>query len=194
MTAGSADTRAWQAFERKYQAQSDPWDFAASSYELRRYQTILGALAPGAYRCIYEPGCSVGVLTRQLSARAARVVATDFAPSAVQQARKRCAGLSNVELVVADVRHYRPTPPPDLIVFSEIGYYFHLPDLRNLGFFLAEQLAPQGQLLAAHWLGHSKDHALHGDEVHEQLRSALPLVWLYGACYEDFRIDCWRRR
>jgi protein-L-isoaspartate O-methyltransferase len=193
MSGRVVDATTWQAFERKYQDQSDPWDFATSSYESERYETMLRALSGSNYGCIYEPGCSVGALTQRLSTMAARVVATDFAPSAVQEAKARCAGLQNVEIEVGDVRRYRVPAPPDLIVFSEIGYYFPMPELRSLAVFLAKQLAPHGEFLAAHWLGHSKDHVLHGHEVHDQLRSVMPLVWLHGACHEQFRIDCWRK-
>jgi trans-aconitate methyltransferase len=193
MNEPAVDATKCNAFERKYQEQADPWNFAHSAYERERYRTILGALSEARYACIYEPGCSVGVLTERLSRIAARVVATDFAPSAVEQARRRCAGSSNTQIEVADVRHYRPAPAPDLILFSEIGYYFPLPELRRLGIFLAGQLIPGGELVASHWLGHSEDHVLHGDAVHEQLRSALPLQWVRGSCHGDFRIDCWRR-
>lgn len=188
----NADATAWTAFERKYQGNADPWDFATSAYERGRYETILGALCHTSYGCIYEPGCSVGVLTQQLSRMAGRVVATDFAPSAVEQAKRRCAGSMNTKIEVADVREYRPAPSPDLIIFSEIGYYFAVPELRSLAVFLAEQLAPRGELLAAHWLGHSDDHVLHGDEVHAELRSVLPLRWVRGTCHAGFRIDSWR--
>jgi protein-L-isoaspartate O-methyltransferase len=187
------DATTWQAFERKYQDKPDPWEFATSAYEQGRYQAMLSALSAAKYDCIYEPGCSVGVLTQRLSKIAARVVATDFAPSAVERAKARCAGLQNVEIEVGDVRRYRAPVMPNLIIFSEIGYYFPLPELRRVGVFLAEQLAPQGELLAAHWLGESHDHVLHGHEVHEQLRAAVPLEWLHGVLHERFRIDCWRK-
>ncbi len=193
MIEPTTDATTWSAFERKYQSDRDPWDFATSSYERGRYETILGALSETAYRCIYEPGCSVGVLTQQLSRMAAHVVATDFAPSAVELARRRCAGLGNIHFEVADVRVYRPMPSPNLIIFSEIGYYFPRIELAGIAAFLASELAPGGELLAAHWLGHSEDHVLHGDEVHAQLRSELPLNWMRGSCHAGFRIDSWRK-
>jgi trans-aconitate methyltransferase len=193
VTEPAAAATTWNAFERKYQVNTDPWNFATSAYERGRYETILSALSTTPYGCIYEPGCSVGVLTQQLSRMAERVVATDFAPSAVAQARRRCAGLRNIQFDVADVRLYRSTPSPDLIIFSEIGYYFPRFELEVLGALLAEQLAPEGELLAAHWLGHSEDHVLHGDEVHAELRATLPLEWMHGACHAGFRIDSWRK-
>jgi trans-aconitate methyltransferase len=64
------------------------------------------------------------VLTRQLAQLAAHVVAIDFAPSDVAQAQRRCAALSHVEILCADLASFIPAAPLDLIVFSEIGYYF----------------------------------------------------------------------
>lgn len=193
MNGHAADATTWQAFERRYQDKADPWDFATSSYELGRYETLLNSLSATKYGCVYEPGCSVGVLTQHLAKIAGRVIATDFAPSAVEQAKARCAGLHNVEIEVGDVSRYRLVAAPDLIVFSEIGYYFPASELRHVANFLAEQLASQGELLAAHWLGRSNDHVLHGHAVHEQLLAVLPLTWVHGSCHEEFRIDCWRK-
>ena len=45
------------------------------------------------YRRCYEPGCSVGLLTRLLAARCDEVLATDAIESAVLQAREVVAGL-----------------------------------------------------------------------------------------------------
>jgi trans-aconitate methyltransferase len=182
-----------EAFESRYRKKADPWDFATSPYERRRYQTVLNALSRSTYRLIYEPGCSVGVLTEQLSRIAERVIATDFAPSAVEQARRRCARLRNVEIEVADVRHLVLPEHADLIVFSEIGYYFPVNEVGRIGRLLSQQLTPGGEFLAAHWLGHSVDHVLHGDQVHEELRETLPLMLIKGARHEGFRIDCWRK-
>ena len=190
----TGETTSSEAFERRYRQKPDPWDFATSSYELGRYDSMLNALSRATYRLIYEPGCSVGVLTERLSRIAERVIAADFAPSAVAQAQQRCARLWNVEFEVADVRHFVPAERPDLIVFSEIGYYFPVHEVGRIGRFLGEQLAPGGELLAVHWLGCSGDHVLHGDEVHEKLRETLPLAWITGARREGFRLDSWRKQ
>ena len=99
-----------------------------------------------------------------------------------------------MEFAVADVRHFVPAERPDLIVFSEIGYYFPLHEVGRIGCFLGEQLAPGGELLAVHWLGCSVDHVLHGDEVHEKLRETLPLAWITGAHHKGFRLDRWRKQ
>ena len=180
-------------FEARYGQDQDPWGFATSAYELGRYQTTLNALSRTSYGTVYEPGCSVGVLTAALARMAERVVAIDFAPSAAHRARTRCAACSNVEVHCASVATYVPQAPVDLVVFSELGYYFDPPELARIGRVLSQQLNPRGEFLAVHWLGYSPDHVTHGDQVHETLRRTLPLIWVKGERYPLFRIDCWRR-
>jgi SAM-dependent methyltransferase len=180
-------------FEARYSQKNDPWEFATSAYELGRYQTTLSALSRTRYGTVYEPGCSIGVLTCALARMAARVIAIDFAPSAVLRARARCSGSPNVEVHCASVATYVPEPPLDLIVFSELGYYFDAPELTRIGRVLSGNLSPRGEFLAVHWLGHSPDHVAHGNQVHETLRRNLPLDWIKGERYPLFRIDCWRK-
>src|ERR1700728_2625013 len=91
------------AFEARYVGGRDPWSFGKNVYELGRYRAILASLRRSAYETVYEPGCSIGVLTQQLAAIAERVIATDFAPSATLQAQTRCADHPNVHILCADV-------------------------------------------------------------------------------------------
>jgi trans-aconitate methyltransferase len=182
------------AFEHRYRANPDPWNFAGSAYERGRYRATMDALPRPGYGMAYEPGCSVGELTAQLAEICERVVATDIAPSAVDSARRRCAALANVDIYCADAATHAPPGPFDLIVFSEIGYYFTAPRLRLLAASMAARLCPGGDLIAVHWRGYSRDHLLHGDVVHSELRSHLPLQWLSAERHPGFQIDAWRRR
>jgi SAM-dependent methyltransferase len=193
MNADLARKVSQDVFEARYRQNNDPWEFATSAYELGRYQTTLSALSRESYGTVYEPGCSVGVFTAALARIAASVIAIDFAPSAVLNARERCAALSNVEVHCASVATYVPEAPLDLIVFSELGYYFDPPELARMGGVLSQKLNAGGEFVAVHWLGHSPDHVTHGNQVHETLRRSLPLVWSKGERYPLFRIDCWRK-
>jgi SAM-dependent methyltransferase len=181
------------AFEARYVGGRDPWSFGKNAYELGRYRAILASLRRSAYETVYEPGCSVGVLTQQLGAIAGCVIAADFAPSATLQAQARCANQPNVHIVCADVGAFVPPAPLDLVVFSEIGYYFSPADLARLAAQLAACLVPGGEFIAAHWLGHSVDHVLHGDRVHEILDDALALEALRTDLHPGFRLDSWIR-
>jgi cyclopropane fatty-acyl-phospholipid synthase-like methyltransferase len=193
MNRFSRDPRPAEDFERRYRRDPDPWNFAASPYERQRYLATLAALLRPRYRHAFEPGCSVGELTLQLAARCDRVCATDIAPTAVARARARCAHLGHVEVQCADITAGLPQGAFDLIVFSELGYYFETTDLARIAFALTGSLLADGELIAVHWLGASPDHVLHGDTVHDVLRAQLPLTWVRGERHPGFRIDTWHR-
>ena len=183
------------AFEAKYRQSADPWQFAASPYEQRRYATTLRALTRARYTHVFEPGCSVGVLTAALAHRSDNLLASDIAPTAVRLARERCAGLSNVSIDQADIGRSVPPGPFDLIVFSELGYYFQPDSLARIACSLGEAIAPGGEFVAVHWRGDSADHVLHGDRVHSILKETLSTycTWLKGERHLEFMLDVWCR-
>jgi cyclopropane fatty-acyl-phospholipid synthase-like methyltransferase len=158
-------------FEAKYQKKTDPWDFSSNAYELQRYDAIISAIAHRRYDRAFEPGCSIGVLTERLAAYCDEVYAIDFSPSASAQARSRCAHLQQVEVHCASLPEGTPAKDFDLLVLSEIGYYFTPHDWRRISTALIDFLPQGATVLAAHWLGHSQDHRISGDEVHETLIS-----------------------
>jgi SAM-dependent methyltransferase len=163
-------------FAQMYAGDDDPWGFRTRWYEERKRAVTLAALDRPRYRRAFEPGCSVGVLTQQLAERCDQLIATDIAPTALEQARARCESLPHVELELRGDDEFIPPGRFDLIVFSEIGYYFSRARLAQLAAGMADALEPDGEFLAVHWLGDSEDHVLHGDEVHEVLEEALPLT------------------
>jgi SAM-dependent methyltransferase len=181
-------------FEARYQASSDPWHFASSEYELDRYETTLECLARASYRRGFEPGCSVGVLTAALARRIDHLIACDIAETAVACAKQRCRELANVEIYQRDVAAGPPDGMFDLIVFSELGYYFSADRLSAIARQLADRLEPGGEFIAVHWLGKSADHVLHGNQVHEVLGQALRCEQIADSSHTGFRIDSWRRR
>jgi SAM-dependent methyltransferase len=184
------------AFERRYQLNPDPWNFAHSPYEQERYAIMLRTLGRARYEAAYEPGCSIGEFTALLAARCHRVVASDVSPSAVAAARKRCAAHGHVDITVGALPDQMPVGRFDLIVFSELGYYFPEGQLQQIGASLYERLLPGGELMAVHWLGNSPDHVLHGNDVARILRDCLspyPVSERVERIEESFRVDLWRR-
>jgi len=158
-------------FEAKYREKSDPWGFSSEAYELLRYEAIIRAIAHRRYRRAFEPGCSIGVLTERLATHCDEVYAIDFSLSASAQARARCAHLPHVEVCCASFPEGGPATDFDLLVLSEIGYYFTGQDWRRISRELLDSMPQGGILLAAHWLGYSRDHRISGDEVHAILLS-----------------------
>lgn len=185
-------------FDEKYRSASDPWQFTTDPYELGRYQAIVRHVDPARHHRVFEPGCSVGVLTEMLAARCPEVHATDISAHAVRHARQRCAHHPGASITVGGVH-----PPPgdnyDLIVFSEIGYYLTIEALRCVVAELVASVDRGGRLIAAHWIGTSADHRLHGDDVHEVLARELA-SWHHrsGSVHRDdtrdgYRLDVWDR-
>jgi SAM-dependent methyltransferase len=189
---GVIDTSSKAFFDAKYQQSSDPWNFARSPYEQARYAAILKALSFRRYVTAFEPGCSVGVLTESLARFCDHVEAVDISPTAADLARERCLALQNVIVRCASLAEYIPASF-DLLVFSEIGYYFTLTDLRSVMNTCIANLQPGGTVLATHWLGSSSDHILNGNDVHGVIAGIPGLVLEYSDHRESFRLDRWRK-
>ena len=178
-------------FEEKYKRSEDPWRFASSSYELGRYDAIINALSFRRYRRAFKPACSIGVLTEQLAIICDRVDATDLSLTAIEQAIHRCKLLPNVIIKQGALPADIPAGTFDLIVFSEVGYYFKKPQLRSLIDQLMGSLESEGIFLAAHWLGGSSDHILDGNEVHDIVSSTNGLIHDHAEHHPGFRLDRW---
>jgi Methyltransferase domain len=169
------------SFESAYADGADPWGFATSAYEQRRYDAIESLLRPPpadggwAYRRCFEPASSVGVLTARLATHCAEVVAVDPSPSAVATAAARLGSRvpDRVELAVGFIPEWWPPGAFDLVVFSELGYYWDAVELDELVGRMNGLLDDGGDLVAAHWLGESPDHVLHGSTVQAVLTDAL---------------------
>ena len=189
----ATNTGSKEFFEEKYRANSDPWNFSSSSYELNRYAQIMRMLGNRSVDSALEPGCSIGVLTESLAGRCRRLFAMDISPTAVAMARARCAHCPNVTIIEGKLPEDLPADIFDLIVFSEIGYYFERTALAAIRDLLISRLARQGLLVGVHWLGVSADHLLTGDEVHGVLRSGNSLRVVASERHEGFLLESWER-
>jgi cyclopropane fatty-acyl-phospholipid synthase-like methyltransferase len=192
------NTTSAKFFENKYRIDADPWNFQTNRYELDRYQNIMRTLSGQRFRRAFEPGCSVGVLTEQLATIADSVQACDFSETAALTAAARCAHQKNVTVACAALHADEPWDRYDLIVLSEIGYYFTPLEWDKLIERMTSVSLPGTTLLAAHWLGESPDHITSGDEVHEALRQCSRLEQLSTDRCDGhsggYRLDVWRRK
>jgi SAM-dependent methyltransferase len=180
-------------FEEKYRRNRDPWDFARSSYELNRYDEILRLLGHRTFNRAFEPGCSVGILTERLAVRCQHLFAMDISPTATAMARQRCVQQRNVTIAEGALPSDLPGGTFDLIVFSEIGYYFDRDALAEIRDLLVGRLTKPGLFIGGHWLGMSEDHLLTGDEVHAVLRTSGLLAINSSQRHEGFLLESWER-
>ena len=182
-------------FERMYSGDDDPWDFAGSWYELRRYGLLVASLPEPRYRVCFEPACSVGVLTELLAARCDEVHGVDVVDAAARQARLRVerAGLRHVRIRTADALDPWPRDACDLLVLSEFLYYTPVGGLDTLLDRLVALAEPGATVVACHWLGDSDDHACHGEDVHRALARRTDLTRLVSHREEEFLLEVfWR--
>ena|ERR1700760_2627953 len=181
-------------FESLYAKHPDPWNFERSSYERGRYNAIIESIGRGRYGRAFEPGCSVGVLTESLARFCDHLDAMDISPTAVARSQERCRHLPNVTIRRGALPESMPDGKLDLIVFSEIGYYFDESELEGLTARLVHKLRHGSSLLAVHWLGVSSDHVLSGDRVHEIVRANPLLAIEEERRFPSFRLDRLVRR
>lgn len=181
-------------FEALYQRHADPWRFASGAYEQGRYHRLLDAVGDGPFPAAFEPGCSIGVFTALLAPRCHRLVATDLSPTAVAAAAHRCAGHPGVEVGLGALPEAVPQGRFDLIVFSELGYYFDPVTLGVVIDRLVARLRPDAILAGTHWTGSSKDHRLPGADVHAALARHRRLSVARDETHPGFLLGVWRRR
>jgi SAM-dependent methyltransferase len=178
-------------FDRLYFQDAAPWRFASSEYELGRYEVIMQALSSRRYRHAFEPGCAIGVLTERLATICDCVDAIDISSIAVRQASRRSSRLPNVTIRQGALPVDIPTGSFDLLVLSEIGYYFDPAELKTLIDHLMERMVAGAVFLAVHWLGSSPDHILSGSQVHRIISSTERLTREVSENHTEFLLDRW---
>ena len=176
-------------FENLYAESPDPWGFETSEYERRKYERTLKALDDRRFSRALEAGSSIGVFTAMLAHRCDELLAVDASEKAVGISRERLAGQDHVRVERRTLPEEMPTGPFDLIVASEILYYWPrevvLEALRRF----EDELAPGGVLLAVHWRKETRTYPLQGDEVHELLVENTRLANVKTIEEPEYRLD-----
>ncbi|HEY5358901.1 MAG TPA: SAM-dependent methyltransferase [Streptosporangiaceae bacterium] len=180
-------------FDQMYAASADPWGFSSRWYEQRKYAITLAMLPRERYGDAFEPGCSIGVLTQQLAPRCDRLLACDVAPAAVAAASRRTAAWPNAAVEQRVLPGDWPGGHFDLIVFSEILYYFGGADLQRVLGAGIGALRPGGTLIAVHWRHPVPEYPRSGDEVHGLLAGQPGLARLAEHREPDFVAEVYLR-
>jgi len=180
-------------FEALYNDDPDPWGFATRWYERRKYAITLASLPREHYRRVFEPACSIGVLSESLAQRCDRLLASDSAPSAVDQARRRLSALAHVEVEVMEVPGQWPEGRFDLIVLSEFAFFLDHADLASLVERTVASLDDDGHVVAVHYLPAGRIVQT-ADEVHAALRAHPELANTVTHREPEFVLDVFVRR
>ena len=190
----ATDTLSAHYFDDVYRAHDDPWNFETSDYERDKYAQTLAALDRPRYRAAFEVGCSIGVLTAMLAPRCDHLLAVDVSEAPLVRARQRCAQQPQVEFLRMQVPADCAAGPFDLIMLSEVAYYWSRPDLEHAIDQVTDALEPGGQVLLVHWTDPVHDYPLTGDEVHDLfLERGHGLDHRLGKRHERYRLDLFEK-
>lgn len=187
---GASGSVAPEHFQQLYSVSDDPWDFETSVYEADKYAATLASLPLPSYVNGLELGCSIGVLTQLLAARCWNLLATDVSTLALSRARTRCVNLPNVRCEHYELPRHYPQGSFDLIVMSELGYYFSTNDLETLRSNIADSLDAQGHLLLVHFTGETS-YPLTAAEVHRSFLAWPERPWtsVHHQIEKDYCLD-----
>lgn len=188
-----------QYFERIYADVDDPWGFETREYEREKYARTIASLPRARYRRGFEVGCSVGVLSGLLLDRCKQLVSTEINDRALARAQARNAGRPGAQFVKMNFPEALPTGTFDLVVLSEVAYYW-----AEKSFLLAQKLItqqllePGGTLILVHYTPAETNYPMAGDEVHERYLALVGgegsmLRHVEGYRGEMYRIDVFVR-
>ncbi len=184
-------------FENIYAKSDDPWGFASREYELHKYLDTLMHLPRPHYRAAFEPGCSIGVLSGMLAARVDNLLSVDVSEKALEKARLRNADKENITFQYMQFPREKPEPTFDLVVLSEVAYYWGNEEFDRARDELMRILEPGGDLILVHWTPFVEDYPLTGDEVHERFirfsQESDTLQHLDGKRETSYRLDVFRK-
>lgn len=180
-------------FEEIYREEADPWDFESSPYEQRKYDVTIASLPRFRYRSAYEPGCSIGILTELLAPRCDRLLSTDIVPCAVARAQRRLRGAPHVRIQESSIPDQWPAGLFDLVVLSEIAYYFDVTDLSSVIARIMESTILGAHIVGVHWRGET-NYPLTAERSHRIIGDTFGLDTVVHHTEREFVLDIWEKR
>lgn len=177
-------------FELFYESAPDPFKLEGNPYEERKYRHQMEVLGDRRFHRALEVGCSIGLFTAMLAPSCDELLAVDISEVAVGRTRERTAGMPQVRAERRTLPTEMPDGPFDLIVCSDVLYYWSMEMVDAAVDRFVSMLSPGGTLLALHFRRDS-GALLRGDDVHDRLLDRLPLKHVLGSTNDDYRMDRW---
>ena len=180
-------------FERMFAGDPDPWQFETSPYESGKYNISMTSLGGRHYTHALEVGCANGLLTQRLASHCNTIVAIDVSDTALSRARARNSDSNSITFAKIVFPQETPVGRFDLIVLSEVVYYWNDADIAAAGAWIASHLDGGGDLLLVHWTGET-DYPQTGDGAVTKLQAALlgMMSVVKADRHAKFRLDLWR--
>ena len=155
----------------KYYEKEDPFNFA-SPYEIGKYQHTIQLLKPKTYKRALEVGAAEGIFTEMLAPLCEEVLGVEVAEAAVERAQARLQAFPHANVVLAALPADMPGGKFDLIILSDVMYYFPKDVTSDLIARFESALSPNGILFSLHYLG-GFGTPITGAQVHEIMRDIM---------------------
>lgn len=175
-------------FEQLHRRDTDPWGTRRLWYERRKRDLTLAALPRESYRTILDIGCSVGALTGELALRAESLTALDASPRALELARRHHTS-ERIKWLRCSIPEQWPDCDAELVMVSEIGYFFSPRRLRHLAQRVAHMRAET--VVACHWRHPLQGWPLTSADVHRVFEEALSMPRVLSIQDRDFELVVW---
>nr|WP_299244276.1 methyltransferase [uncultured Halomonas sp.] len=181
-------------FDTLYARNPDPWGYEHRWYEARKRALCLAMLTRPHYNRVFEPGCSIGVMSEALLERCDTLLGWDLSAAALKAARKRLAQHKRVALEQRRLPDAWPEGKYDLVVFSELGYFLDSSAMEVVVTRLSALLEDDGEILACHWRHPIEGGELDGEAVHRLIDEGSGLTRLSQHLEEDVIIELWSKK
>ena len=100
---------------------------------------------------------------------------------------------SHVRVQERSIPDQWPPGPFDLVVLSEIAYYFDVTDLGCVVACVMDSTTRGAHIVGVHWRGET-DYPLTGERSHRIIADTAGLVTVVHHIEEKFVLDIWERR
>lgn len=186
-------------FDALYRNDPDPWAVGTAWYERRKRAVLMASLPRQRYRQALELGCGTGDATRSLAGRCEAVYAVDLSDTAIGRSRQALTreGIGNVTLAVMQLPAAWPLvadESADLIVVSELAYYFADPELDAFLARCLNSLAVDGDWIMCHYTCDFHDRRQATDRLHGAVQALGGLQCIVSHSDARFRLDVWRKQ
>jgi len=154
-------------FDEIFRDNPDPWEYTTKFYEITKFRATIQALPKVQFKNAFEIACAIGVITEKLAPKCDRLLSVDCSELGLVEARKRCSHLPQVRFEQMQIPQQFPTEKFDLILFSEVGFFFTMPDLLETKQKIIDALLPGGYLLMVHFRSTAAHYFIQdGETVH----------------------------
>ncbi len=136
-------------------ATQDAWNYTENPFERERFDLVVNVLSTVRAKKALEVGCAEGHLTRRIASCVDDLMACDIMKEAIDRARANCGDLDNVRFLQTDIRTRWPEEMFDLLVYSDVLYFFSRKEVRQVIRDSARYVPEGGHLLFANeWHSH----------------------------------------